>query len=364
MNKRVLIVSGSYPPMRCGVGDYSYNLAKSLVINPKFQVAVLTSVFAGHADKPTGVEIFPVMRHWGLLEAPKVKEVIRRWSPDIVHIQYPTQGYGKGLLPWLLPMICFLMGKKVVQTWHEGYGRRSAPLLFLKSIVPSVLIFVRPEYKEGLDLWLRWALWKKRTLYIQNASGIPRAEISEQEKERLKKHYLKKQRRLIVFFGFVYPHKGAELLFEIANPALDQIVIAGEISKKSDYRSKIMAFAATAPWIEKVTIAGFLSASDAAALLAVADAVILPFRAGSGRWSTSINAAILNKALVITTSMTQNGYDKKRNVYFAKVDDIQEMKSALAAYGGTRRNQDPDIDRDEWLKIAQEHGLLYKSILS
>ena len=361
---RLLLITGSYPPMKCGVGDYSYNLAKSLVTNPEIQVGVLTSICAGQVDKPTGVEIFPVMRKWGLLEAFKVKEVIRRWSPDIVHIQYPTQGYGKGLLPWLLPMICFLTGKKVVQTWHEGYGRASAPLLFLKSIVPSSLIFVRPEYKEGLDPWLRWALWKKRTLYIQNASGVPRAELSEQEKERLKKHYLKKQKRLIVFFGFVYPHKGAELLFEIADSALDQIVIAVEITGKWYFQRKIMAFAAVAPWIDKVTITGFLSASDAAALLTVADAVILPFRAGSDRWSTSIHAAILNRALVITTSMTQNGYDKKRNVYFAKVDDIQEMKSALAAYGGTRRKQDPDIDRDEWLKIAQEHGLLYRSFLS
>lgn len=361
---RVLLITGSYPPMKCGVGDYSYNLANSLVVNPEIQVGVLTSVSAGQSAKSAGAEIFPVMRKWGLFEVFKAKEVIRRWSPDILHIQYPTQGYGKGLLPWLLPMIGFLTGKKVVQTWHEGYGKTSAPLLFFKSIVPSSLIFVRPEYKEGLDPWLRWALWKKRTLYIQNASGIPRAELSEPEKERLKRRYLKNQKRLIVFFGFVYPHKGAELLFKIADPVLDQIVIAGEIVKKTDCLRKITAFAETAPWMEKVTITGFLSASEAAALLAAADAVILPFRSGSGRWSTSIHAAILNSTLVITTSKTQNGYDRKRNVYFAKIDDIQEMKSALAKYVGTRRGYDPDIDSDEWQQIAKKHRLLYESVLS
>lgn len=361
---RLLLITGSYPPIKCGVGDYSYNLAKSLAADSEIRVGVLTSSSASQTDKPVSVKIFPLMKTWRLFEASKVKEVIKSWSPDIVHIQYPAQGYGNGLLPWLLPMICFFMKKKVVQTWHEGYGKASGPLLFLKSIVPSNLIFVRPEFRKGLDPWLRWALWKKRTLYIQNASGIPRAELSQQEKESLKKRYLKKQKRLIVFFGFVYPHKGTELLFEIADPALDRIIIAGEITEKGDYRRKIMAYATAEPWKEKVTIMGFLPASDAAALLAVADAVILPFRSGSGRWSTSIHAAILNRALVITTSTTQYGYDEKRNVYFARIDDIQEMKSALATYGGRRRKQNPDIDRDEWLEIAQQHGLLYKSVLS
>lgn len=361
---RVLLIVGSYPPMKCGVGDYSCNLAKSLAANSEIQVGVLTSVFASQVDQLTGVKIFPVMKTWQLLETPKVKEVIRNWSPDIVHIQYPTQGYGNGLLPWFLPMICFFMKKKVVQTWHEGYGKASAPLLFLKSIVPSNLIFVRPEFKQGLDPWLRWALWNKKTLYIQNASCIPRAELSQQEKDSLKKEYLKKQKRLIVFLGFVYPHKGAELLFEIADPALDQIIIAGEITEKGDCRRKIMAYTEAEPWKEKVTVTGYLSALDAAALLTVADAVVLPFRAGGGRWSTSIHAAILNRALVITTSTEKNGYDEKQNVYFAKIDDISEIKSALAVYAGRRRKEDPDFDRNEWLKIADEHRLLYNKLLS
>jgi len=360
---RLLLITGSYPPLKCGVGDYSYNLVKSLAANLEIQVGVLTTVSASQANQPAGVKVFPVMKTWGLSEAHKIKEVIKSWSPDIVHIQYPTQGYGGGLLPWFLPMICFLMKKKIVQTWHEGYGKASAPWLFLKSIVPSNLIFVRPEFKKELDPWLRWALWGKKTSYIQNASGIPKAELSQQEKEKLKREYLKKQKRLIVFFGFVYPHKGVDLLFKIADPNLDQVIIAGEITEKGDCRSKIMGYADTEPWKGKVTTTGFLSAYDVAALLAVADAVVLPFRSGSGRWSTSIHAAVLNCALVITTSNEQNGYDEKQNVYFAKIDDIDEMKSALAVYAGRRRKQDPDLDRDEWSKIAWEHSSLYSKLL-
>ncbi len=361
---RVLLITGSYPPMRCGVGDYSHNLVEALAVDPEIHVGVLTSVSGGEMGKADEIEIFPVIKRWSFLEAQKVMKIIRHWSPDIVHVQYPIQGDVKGLLPWLLPMISFFMGKKVVQTWHEGYSRRNAPKLFLKWIIPSRLVFVRLQYKGNLHPTLRWALWKKKAVFIPNASAISRVDLNEQEKDVLKKQYLKKQKRLVVFFGFVYPHKGVELLFEIADPSSDQIVIAGEVDEKGDYPHEIMRRASVEPWIEKVTITGFLPAADVAALLAVADAVILPFRTGGGEWNTSIHGGVLNGAFVITTSLTQSGYDKKRNVYFAKVDGIQEMRSALATYAGMRRGYDADIDRDEWRQIADEHHSLYESLLS
>lgn len=361
---RILLVTGSFPPMRCGVGDYSFNLAKALIAKPNIHVGVLTSALGKGADQLDGVEVFPVIKRWCLVEILKVVKIIRRWSPDIVHIQYPTQGYGNGLLPWVLPIIAFFMRKKVVQTWHEGYSRRTAPKLFLKSIVPSGLVFVRPQYEESLHPQLHWALRGKKIEFIPNASAIPRVDLGEHEKDAVRRRYLKKQTRLVIFFGFVYPHKGVELLFEIADSAVDQIVIAGEVDESGEYCQEILRRASTEAWLGKVTITGFLPSADVAALLAVADAVILPFRSGGGEWNTSIHGAVLNEAFVITTSLTQDGYDKKRNVYYAKVDDIQEMKSALANYAGSRRKYDFDIDRDEWLGIAKRHRLLYESMLA
>lgn len=359
---RVLLVTGSFPPMKCGVGDYSYQLAEALAAVAEIHVGVLTSIAGGETKKTKKVEVFPVMKDWSLAEVFKAVRVSRDWSPDVVHIQYPTQGYGKGWLPWVLPLVFFLMGTKVVQTWHEGYSRRNAPALFLKAIVPGGLVFVRPQYQDDLHPMLHWALWNKEQRFIANASAIPRANLSHSERDALKREYLKKQKRLIVFFGFVYPHKGVELLFDIADPSLDQIVIAGEFDITGQYKQEIMNEASVPAWSGKVTFAGFLPDADMAALLAVADAVILPFRTGGGAWNTSIHGAVLNGALVITTSLTQNGFDKKRNIYFARVDDVQEMKSALINYAGKRREY--DVDADEWEDIAEQHCLLYENVLS
>ena len=361
----MLVVTGSFPPMKCGVGDYSCKLVKSLAAYAKIQVGVLTTVFDSNEGGADGLEVFPVMKSWSLAETLKVIKIIRHWSPDIVHIQYPTQGYGTGLLQWFLPMISFLMRKKVVQTWHEGYSRRNAPKLFLKAIIPSGLVVVRPQYKEKLLPILRWALRNKRFVFIRNASVFPRIDLGEQEKDALRRQYLRKQKRLILFLGFVYPHRGVELLFEIANPTSDQLVIAGKIiDEGGEYHQEIMRRALAEPWLGKVTITGFLPAADVSALLAAADAVVLPFRVGGGEWNTSIHGAVLQGAFVITTSLTPNGYDNKRNVYYAKVDNVQEMKSALDVYAGRRREYDHDVDRDEWLQIAVEHHSLYEALLS
>jgi len=349
--------------MKCGVGDYCCNLAKALSTIPNIRVGVLTSIGNVTEGKEEEVEIFPIIRKWHFGEVLTVIKIIQRWSPNIVHIQYPTQGYDGGLLPYILPIICLLMRKQVVQTWHEGCSWRQTPRLFLKAITPGWLVVVRPQFAENIHSMLRWSLWNKKLKYIPNASSIPKNTLTEHEKTRVRNQYLKKNKRLIIFFGFVYPAKGVELLFRIANPDLDQIIIAGEISEQSCCGKEIIKYSMIDPWVGNVTITGFLSPPDAAALLAVADAVILPFRAGGGEWNTSIHGAVLQGAFVITTSRTKNGYDEKYNIYYATIDDVHEMKTALDTYAGMRRRFCSDVDRDEWQKIASEHHLLYDSIL-
>jgi hypothetical protein len=63
---------------------------------------------------------------------------------------------------------------------------------------------------------------------------------------------------------------------EIADPTLDQIVIAGENIQKRNFKDEIMKLASVTSWKNKVTVVGFLPATDIGELLAVADAVIRP----------------------------------------------------------------------------------------
>lgn len=358
---KVLLVTGSYPPLRCGIGDYTFHLASALALYTDCEVGVLTS--SGAKSNNDRISIFPIMDRWRLFELLKAIRVIRSWSANVVHIQYPTQGYGNGILPWILPLFAFLMGKKVVQTWHEIYGEDNVPKLFMaKAIVPGGLVFVRPNYKDKLCPSLRWTLKNKKLAFIKNASSIPKSTMTEQERDALRASFLRKQERLIVFFGFVYPHKGIEHVFEVADPAIDQIVIAGEIAD-IELKGKIENLINNSSWSGHVTITGFLPEKDVSNLLSIADAVVLPFRNGGGEWNTSIHSAILQGTFVITTSSVRNGYDENSNVYYAKIDDVQEMKGALNSFSGSRRKYNAEIDDiNEWQEIALDHYALYAGL--
>jgi glycosyltransferase involved in cell wall biosynthesis len=360
---RVLMVTGSFPPIRCGVGDYTHQLVSALAATPDTKLGVLTSVAAAPARPGDAIEVFPVMDRWNPLEGARAARVIGDWAPDVVHIQYPTQGYRGGRLPRWLPLISHLKGRAVVQTWHEFYHARQFFKLFMQSVVPGGMVVVRSNYKEQLPKPLHWTFRNKEFAFIRNGSPFPRVTLADNEARELRAKYLKGRKRLVVFFGFVNPNKRVELLFDIANPATDQIVIAGEVREGRPYQNRIASVAASAPWAGKASITGFLPPADAGALLSVADAVVLPFEAGGGDWNTSVHAAVMQGAFVITTSHMAQGYDQKRNTFFTRVDDAPSMKSALDQYAGTKRQPNPEIDRDEWKDIAAEHRAFYETVL-
>ncbi|MEK7692392.1 MAG: glycosyltransferase, partial [Bdellovibrionota bacterium] len=118
----------------------------------------------------------------------------------------------------------------------------------------------------------------------------------------------------MVYFGFIYPNKGVELLFEIAVPEKHHIVLVGYFNEAEPYHKAIMERVRQGRWAGKVTVAGFLPPEEAARILAAADAVILPFLGGGGAWNTSLHGAALQGTFVLTTSGERHGYDARENI--------------------------------------------------
>jgi glycosyltransferase involved in cell wall biosynthesis len=362
---RVLLVTGSVPPAPCGVGDYTFKLAQSLTALGKVETAIMTGPCASAAEKGQDPLILTPVASWKLHQTGHVVRILKKWMPDVVHVQYPTQGYGRGLLPSIIPLLARFSGAKTVQTWHEGFARRDAIRLFFKISARSRQIVVRSNFFDLVHPVLRWPIRKlgKPTL-IANASAIPRANCSEEELSSAKRSLLQGQQRLIVFFGFLYPPKGAEQLFEVADPETDHIVISGPADDGSPYLEKLKLLAESAAWKGRVTFTGFVSPERASVILAAADAVVLPFREGSGPWNTSIHSATLNGAFVITTCTNTIGYDEKSNVYYARPDDVPDMRSALALYHGRRNSPfEPAGGIDDWQIIAQKHYEIYADLV-
>ena len=354
---KILLVTGSFPPLVCGVGDYCSRLSAALAAQPGIELSVLTSRAAGHQHLGS-VKVLAEIDTWGLREARHVLATIGRESPDIVHVQYPTQNY-VGRLPNAIPMLAKFAGKTVVQTWHEPLSLRD---LVQKKMTPSTVIVVRENFADLLTRESRFVLGGTVLHYIPGAAALPVAALDAAGRSALRERYLKGQRRLVVFFGFIYPHKGVERVFDIADPASDHVVIAGKFACDDGYRA-LLLHRADGEWKGKVTFTGFLEGGDAAELLSAADAVVLPFRDGGGAWNSSISGASVNGAYVVTTSKDKRGYDAAQNVVYSDVDDIDGMRSALAL-AEERRAGPRKGDAGDWTDAAARHVEVYRRALA
>jgi len=216
---------------------------------------------------------------------------------------------------------------------------------------------------EKMPGWYRWLNRHKEFRYIPNASSIPAITLTEAERSVIHARLGAPENGLIVYFGFAYPAKEIEALFEIADPQRHRLVLICDLSVTDAYQASILALANRDDWTGKVTVTGFLPPDEAANLLAAADAVVLPFRDGGGEWNSSIHGAAEQGTFVLTNSNEKQGYDEIANIYYALPSDVPDMREALRQHAGRRRRGPSTALLENWDTIASAHVQLYRSLL-
>ena len=361
---RVLLITGWFPPLKCGVGDYTSQLAAALARRKDTVVAVLTGAAARGAPSPPNVELLPLIKDWSVSDLAKVRAPLRNWHPDIVHMQFGSRGYRRRLLPWLFPALLAATGSSVVQTWHEYSGD---PLRILRNLpnalTPGALIVVKPEYQKGMPSWYRRLIRNKNMRYVANGPAIPHVELDHDARTAIKRQFCGEAKRLVAFFGFANPRKGLDRLFDVVDPSECCLVLICDLDPSDAYQRKVLERMTSEPWAGNAHATGFLPAERVARLLSAADAVALPFPDGGGVWSTSAQAAMVQGTFVLVTSRERRGYDAAENVYYADPADVSEMRSALRARAGTRVIVN-DTVRSLWDSIADAHMQVYRSQIS
>lgn len=349
--------------MKCGVGDYTAKLANALHGCDDTAVAVVTHAAAVPKPAAFQFEVFPVARTWGISDLIPISSIVRPWRPDIMHIQYPTQGYGHGLLPWFLPTLFSIANVPIVQTWHEYHPERVRRNI-LNAVLGGGLVVVRPDYKAMMPGWYRWLIRNKSFRFIPNASAIPQVELTEEQRLKLRSRFAPRTKEVVVFFGFVHPAKRVELLFEIADPKRHHLILIGDLNVDDAYHNGILRLASEGRWAGHVTMTGFLSPEEVGQILAASDAVVLPFRDGAGIWNTSIHAALSQGTFVLATSQEGCGYNSSENIYFARPDDVADMSCALRTYIGTKKAQEIRDPASNWRSIADSHRSLFQQLIT
>lgn len=357
---RILLVAGSYPPMPCGVGDYIALLARELGSRPGYKVAVLADARAAGGPEGAGVELFPVVRSWRLPDLGRMRQVVRAWKPDVVHLQYPAHGFGPRLLSRVLLPFFRALGVPVVESWHEHWPS-GAWRIALGAPFATHVVVPRAGWVERMPRWARPLVARKRFHEIPSGPTMPAIRLPEPERAALRAVLGADGRAIVAYFGFSHPNKGVEQLFEVADPSRHHLVLVTTLDSANDYQKALLERTQRSPWAGHVTVTGFLHAPEVARLLAAADAVVLPFREGSDTANSTLHSAVVQGTFAVTTSRATIGYDPDQHVHRVRPGDVAGMRSALDARLGQRRSSPPSSD-EAWKAIADAHLPIYDAV--
>ncbi len=315
---RILIVSGEFPPMRGGVGDYTREVARALVAQGhEVHVVVpaeLGSAYAEAARDPWRVWTAVTNWRWGCWR--QVSEVVRAVQPDVVNIQYQAAAYDMrvpaiNFLPWRLRRTSEPV--PVVVTFHDLKTPYLFPKAgFLRGWVVRQLVrgssAAIVTNAEDLDTARGWSP-ETPICRIPIGSNVPAAPPDGYERASWRAAHGYGERDVVwAYFGFLNETKGGETLVEALSlsPPAHHLLMIGDRVGSSDptnrsYAARVEALMVERGVMERVQWTGYLPVDQVPAALLGADIVVLPYRDGASFRRGSLHAALATGCPVLST---------------------------------------------------------------
>jgi glycosyltransferase involved in cell wall biosynthesis len=305
---RILFFSSSYPPVKCGVGEYTRELATALVHAGHDVTVVTGATSTGATEGPP--RILPLLRDGSVRSFLRAWPRFARSRPDLVVSGFPTivegdyarmlylfPGMAKALLGW--PRTTFVV--------HEFVDLQEAERRWLVLALRATdrIIAVTEAERDALLERYPWAA--SRTVVRHNAPNIPVSTADPAADARVRETLGTHGRPLIAFFGHIMgPKKGFDELLQALARTDATLVATGSLNLDDPYMAHIAAQIKRLGLSERVRWLGYLAHQDVGRVLRVADAVVLPYHGGAKSGYTSLLAAMVNGAAVITTRGPEN----------------------------------------------------------
>lgn len=366
---RVAIICGSYPPVVCGVADYTISLAKAVSAHD-VDVDIWTTEGL-HTRSVQGVSARGAFTGWAVRDVRRGFLQIRQARPDLVHIQFPAEVYHGAFGIHILPCLLRRTGIPVVTTLHEycqaPWGGRLKQLV---NVFFSHYVIVTNQQDELL--LSRWA--GSKIVRIPIGSNIP-VYTTAMSREDIKKKFVQNPAtRWILFFGFVRPGKGIETLLEafaqFRRPEL-RLVFAGPPPER-EYRSILDSMAEKLKIKESVIWLGYLSPDDISLVFQASSMAVLPFVDGATERRGSLLSALQHGLPVVTTQGPFTPSLFRDGVNMSVVDTLEpgeiadRMRRLLdePEYADTLRRGALDVAAGfEWSSIAESTIEVYRETL-
>ena len=342
MSLNALLVSGSAPDIRCGIGDYTARLATELARRPNVSVTVLTTDDSRvRPDSAAPAEIM-LVSGWGLRRLIPLLRLVRRRAPDIVHVQYPAVGYGRGLGIVLLPAaVRWVCRVPVVLTIHERRERSRLARLAIDLMALSSNVVLTLDTIEAADLQRALGRFLQKVVTGTMISTVPVAPDVDRSAWR-KRFGASVEDLVVVTFGLVHPRRRIEDIID----AVDELrrssndvqlwVVGGEaeydlgaaraygLSLREKARS--LGLDGVVRWMDHVEPA------EVSALLQAADVSVFLYPDGASGRNTTLQTAREHGLPVVTTigPATSDSLRHVARVVFLRVGEYTTADLAKA----------------------------------
>lgn len=330
---KIAIVTGTFPPGTCGVGDYTARLAEAL--------------------GQTGLDVRIIdVGDWRMRGALKTRNSLQNY--DLVHIQYPTPGSGYSLGPHALSLL-----RSCVVTIHEASQRRILRKLSLLPFMvrPRHVIFTTDFERRFVTGWVPWV--------ARNSSIVPIP-------SNIRAFPQKRPRTMneIVYFGLIMPRKGLEQVVELSRLIKSEglnlkVRIIGKPRPECNaYFEDLRSLTAELPVIWDLD----LSETQVAERLASSAVAYLPFSDGASERRSSLKAALANGVAVITTEGAHTPESMKSVVKFSEsprkaLAIARSLLESLQDRTDLAKHAAQYLRQCTWERVAELHLAVYRNLL-
>jgi glycosyltransferase involved in cell wall biosynthesis len=319
-NYRFVQISGSYPPMTCGIADYTSSLSQHLTARGA-EVEVWTKRNGQPRD---GVR--ECVSAWDREGFKTLWQTIRREKPALVHLQYEPGIYNRNPAISLLPFVTRRLGVPLVTTFHALDGPsqwgKAHRLALLPLLLGSADITVCSQ--RQLSALQRIGTVQRKTALIPVGSSVEVAPgLTDKENSGPEVR--------LVYFGFVWRGRNIETclraLAAVAKSQPASLDIVGGI-RDDEYLNETRRLAEQLRVGDRVRFTGDLPAAEISHVLQRSHVALLPFSSGVSTGRTTLMAALAHHLPVVTYGAPDNLSEAFRhgdNMMIASQDDEGEF---------------------------------------
>jgi len=319
---KIGLVTGEFPPMQGGVGDYTHALASALA-TLNAEVHVITSSAGSSASlvtrhsssylHPSSFILHPSIHHWSFPSLLLIRRLARSLKLDLLNIQYQAAAYGLSAPIHFLPQVA---GVKTVVTFHD----LRIPYLFPKAgklreaavthLARTATGVIANDPADEVELRRRGI---KRLIRIPIGSNIAPTPPAGYDRAAWRDQMgVAPQDFLLGYFGFLNESKGGDTLIGAlaaltSRKARVKLVLIGGETGTSDaernaaFNAEIERLIARYDLADRVIRTGFVTSEAVSAYLLACEAIVLPYRDGVSFRRGSLMAALAHGCAIVTT---------------------------------------------------------------